>query len=377
MVETIAFQVQGHWNVTNKKTLSASIFTGKTIRPGQWPNQWHDWQWQFKNRLHSLPQLAAWLALPPDRLRRLRPVVNAYPLSITPYYLSLIDGNDDHDPIRRQCFPDLQEIRFSLGGEADPLAEHEQMPVPGLVHRYADRCLILTTHVCSVYCRHCNRKRLWGQKPAAPTSNYYPAMMAYIAQTPSIREVILSGGDPLILSDETLDRLLASLRAIPHVEVIRIGSRVPAVLPMRITEDLCRILRRYRPLWLNTQFNHPREITPESGTACDRLVSAGIPVSNQSVLLKGVNDNEGVMGALLYKLQEISVRPYYLFQCDPVAGTDHFRVDIPKGMAIMESLWSTHSGLCLPRYVLDIPGAKGKIPLQPFSLQSAPCLPKP
>jgi len=340
-------------------------------------SEWFDWRWQYKNRIRTLPQLAAAFNLSPEAVSPLQSVVKVYPLSITPYYLSLIDRNNEQDPLRRQCFPDLQETRFSLGGEEDPLEENRLMPVPGLVHRYPDRCLILVTHACSVHCRHCNRKRLWGQKTAAPPEVYFQPMIDYIARTSAIREVILSGGDPLILPDKFLGRLLKALRAIPHVDVIRIGSRVPVVLPMRITPALCDLLGRYRPLWLNTQFNHAREITPEAAAACERLLLAGIPVSNQSVLLKDVNDDDDTMRDLLYGLQKISVRPYYLFQCDPIKGTDHFRVDIWKGMDMMEKLWRCVSGLCLPRYVLDVPGARGKIPLQPYSLQPAPHSPKP
>jgi len=349
----------------------------KTFTETALPEEWRDWRWQYKNRIRSFKDLSPLLDMSPEDVRDGQRAASVYPLSITPYYLSLIDRADAQDPIRRQCIPDAREIDFSLGGENDPLAEHEQMPVPGLVHRYADRCLILATQICTVYCRHCNRKRLWKQKsPGIGNASYFQPMIDYIARSPQIREVILSGGDPLTLPEETLDRILGSLRAIDHVKVLRIGSRVPVVLPMRITPELCSMLKRHRPLWLNTQFNHPREITPEAAAACDRLLTAGIPVSNQSVLLKGVNDNVDTMRDLLCGLQEIAVRPYYLFQCDPVKGTDHFRTDIWRGMEIMEKLWSDLSGLCLPRYVLDVPGTRGKIPLQPFSLQPASSCPK-
>ena len=351
-------------------SLCRSLFAGVS------PAEWSDWRWQYKNRIRSLSPLAGRIDVSPQEILEQRRVVGLYPMAITPYYWSLIEGRNDTDPIRRQCFPDLREVQFSLGGEEDPLEEGRQMPVSGLVHRYSDRCLILATSSCSVYCRHCNRKRLWQQRPSAASRAYFMPMLDYIARTASIREVILSGGDPFTLSDKTLDWLLRALRAIPHVEIIRIGTRMPVVLPMRITPELCKILRLCRPVWLNTQFNHPREITSESTAACDRLICAGIPVSNQSVLLKGVNDDYETMRDLLHGLQRISVRPYYLFQCDPVKGTDHFRVDIWKGMEIIERLWSNVSGLCLPRYVLDVPGAPGKIPLQPFSLQSAPRMPK-
>ena len=330
-------------------------------------DHWQDWRWQFRNRLRRLSRLDCTVAGLPLQRRALQAVASAYPMSITPYYLSLIDLKDPQDPLRRQCVPDLKEIQFSLGGVEDPLEERRDMPVPGLIHRYPDRCLMLTTHVCAVYCRHCNRKRLWDERP--PTAAHPPlqAMFDYIRKEKKIREVILSGGDPLTLSDRALGAILKSLRAIPHVEVVRIGSRTPAVMPMRITADLCKMLRKYRPLWLNTQFNHAREITPAAARACEMLLEAGIPVSNQSVLLRGVNDSCEVMRELLYGLQRISVRPYYLFQCDPVRGTDHFRVDISEGVEIMEKLWNNVSGLCMPRYVVDLPGGRGKMPLQPFS----------
>ncbi len=241
------------------------------------------------------------------------------------------------------------------------------MPGPGLIHRYPDRGLILAARSCAVLCRHCNRKRLWSRPaPRLPRSVRFGPMFRYIAQTPSIREVILSGGDPLTLGDGTIDWLLGNLRAIPHVEVLRIGSRMPVVLPMRITPDLCGILKRHRPLWFNTQFNAPGELTPEAASACERILLAGIPLSSQAVLLRGVNDSEATLETLYNGLQRMGVRPYYLFQCDPVRGTDLFRVDEERGAAIMGRLWSRLSGLCLPRYVRDDPRRGGKIPV-PFA----------
>jgi lysine 2,3-aminomutase len=343
------------------------------LRPwGEIPaSDWHNWQWQFRHRLRRLSTLEGLSGFAAAQRRTLQAVATAYPLSVTPYYLSLMDVRDQQDPLRRQCFPDDQEIHFSLGGIEDPLEERRDMPVPGLIHRYADRCLMLTTSACAVYCRHCNRKRLWGLKqPAARQSRLQP-MFDYIRRQKQVREVILSGGDPLTLSDPALTGILRSLRAIAHVEVLRIGSRTPAVMPMRITPELCKTLRKYRPLWFNTQFNHPREITPDAARACEMLLEAGIPVSNQSVLLRGVNDSYEVMRELLYGLQRISVRPYYLFQCDPVRGTDHFRVDIGQGIDIMEKLSRHISGLCIPRYVVDLPGGRGKMPLQTFSFSPA------
>lgn len=330
-------------------------------------DRWRDWQWQLRNRVRSLTGLAAAMGLPARRLAPLGPVLRTYPLAITPYYWSLIDAADPDDPLLRQCMPDRRELDCSGGGLDDPLGEEAAMPVPGLIHRYPDRCLAIVTNECAVYCRHCNRKRMWGGPGYGRTRKRLQAMVDYVARTPAVREVIVSGGDPLLIAEGLLDWFLGALRAIPHLEVLRIGSRVPATLPMRITPELCAMLKRHRPLWFNTQFNHRREITPDAAAACEMLLSAGIPVSNQSVLLRGVNDDTETMRDLLTALERISVRPYYLFQCDPVRGTDHFRSDLVRGMEIMERLWRTVSGLCLPRYVLDCPGGRGKIPLQPLS----------
>jgi lysine 2,3-aminomutase len=330
--------------------------------------EWNDWKWQFRNRVRSLRQLASILNRPIASLAVYGPVLRTFPMAITPYYLSLLDPTDESDALRRQCFPDPRELTFSLGGIPDPLDEERDMPVPGLIRRYPDRCLAIVTGNCAVYCRHCNRKRMWRTDKSGRTRDRLQAMVDYVARTPALREIIVSGGDPLLISERLLDWFLGSLRAIPHVEVLRIGSRAPVTLPMRITPELCAMLKRHRPLWFNTQFNHAMEITKESAEACERLLEAGIPVGNQSVLLRGVNDDYESMRELLCGLERISVRPYYLFQCDPVRGTDHFRAEIWNGMEIMERLWRNISGLCLPRYVLDCPGGRGKIPLQPFSL---------
>jgi lysine 2,3-aminomutase len=342
--------------------------TGSETGVGAPVAEWNDWKWQFRNRVRSLSQLASVLNRPVASLAPCGPVLRTYPIAITPYYLSLLDPADENDPLRRQCFPDPRELNFSLGGVEDPLDEERDMPVPGLIHRYSDRCLAIVTGTCAVYCRHCNRKRMWRTDKPGRTRERLQAMVDYVARTPVLREVIVSGGDPLLISERLLDWFLGALRAIPHVEVLRIGSRAPVTLPMRITPELCTMLKRHRPLWFNTQFNHALEITEESARACEMLLAAGIPVGNQSVLLRGVNDDYESMRDLLYGLERISVRPYYLFQCDPVRGTDHFRAEIWTGMEIMERLWRNISGLCLPRYVLDCPGGRGKIPLQPFSL---------
>jgi len=356
--------------MTGSRALQAGGFVcGHKIGRGLWEGasaqQWGDWEWQFRNRVRSLKQLASVINTPVESLAACRPVTKTYPLAITPYYLSLMDAAEGDDPLRGQCFPDPRELDLSLGEEADdPLGEETAMPVPGLIHRYPDRCLLIVTNACAVYCRHCNRKRIWGDEKHRGVREWLQPMIDHVARTPSLREVIISGGDPLLLSDGLLECLLGALRAIPHVEVLRIGSRAPVTLPMRVTPELAVMLKRHRPLWFNTQFNHVREITPESTRACERLLMAGIPVSNQSVLLKGINDDYETMRDLLIGLERISVRPYYLFQCDPVRGVNHFRAEIRGGMEIMEKLRQNVSGLCLPRYVLDCPGGRGKIPLQ-------------
>ena len=329
---------------------------------------WLDWKWQYNNRLQTIDRLAGYFNLSPEKLHEWKAVARYYRFSITPYYFSLMDATDDNDPIRLQCLPDQKETDFSSGSATDPLDEGRDMRVPGLVHRYPDRCVAIITNICATYCRHCNRKQLWKVDAREYNRGYLRAMIDYVSQSPHVREVIVSGGDPLTMKESTLEWFLRSLRSIPHVEILRIGSRIPVVMPMRITRQLCSMLHKYRPLWFNTQFNHPREITPEAGRACEMLMEEGIPVSNQSVFLRGVNDNYETMRTLLYGLQRISVRPYYLFHCDPVKGADHFRTDVLSGICIMEKLWKNISGLCIPQYVYDVPGGKGKFPVHPFSL---------
>lgn len=344
----------------NKKIL-LSCFQNASAR------NWHDWRWQFHHRVTSMTEFAAIFNKPGLRPDRLRPVLAIYPMAITPYYLSLINEEDASDPLALQCIPDIREIEFSADCSADPLNEEGSMPAPELIHRYPDRALALVSKTCAIYCRHCNRKRSWKAGQATPLKLRLQRMVSYVAESPGIREVILSGGDPLSYDDSKLEMILSSFAAIPHVEVMRIGSRMPVVLPMRITKNLCRILRRYRPLWFNTQFNHPVEITPEAKRACQMLLEAGIPVSNQSVLLKGVNDSPAVMRNLLHGLQNISIRPYYLFHCEPVEGCGHFRTGIRTGVAMMEELRRHCSGLALPQYVADLPGEAGKVPLLALS----------
>ncbi|MCX7981866.1 MAG: KamA family radical SAM protein [Syntrophales bacterium] len=325
-------------------------------------NATSNWRYQWRRRIKSPKALAEMTGVSTATYEQWNKVAQVYPISVTPYFFSLAVPGDILDPIYRQFVPDESEIGLS-SEKPDPLGEEEHMPVPGLIRRYEDRCLILTTHLCAVYCRHCNRKRYWSGRGAIRIERSFPAILAYLKRETSIREVILSGGDPLVLPDGKLEYLLRQIRKIPRVEVIRIGTRIPVVMPMRITKRLAGMLRKYRPLWVMTQFNHPREITPWSQMACERLISAGIPVSNQSVLLKDINDDFITLQSLFRALVRISVRPYYLFQCDPVRGTTHFQVPIEKGKELMKSIWSSTSGLCLPRYVVDLPGRQGKVAL--------------
>jgi len=344
-------------------------------RRGLWPDvpdsHWEDWQWQMANRLGTFEQLRSLLNLTPYQSQRFKTLLKTFHYSITPYYLSLIDWNDPADPVRLQCVPDLREMDLKIVGNSDPLEEEEDMQVPGLVHRYPDRVLAIVTGMCTMYCRHCTRKRIWHEGEWMRSRKELEMMAAYVRRTPAVREVVISGGDPLIMNMELLDWFMGELRSIPHVEVLRIGTRVPVVLPMRVTEDLAQMLKKHRPLWINTQFNHAREVTPEAAAACDRLLTAGIPVSNQSVLLRGINDSTKAMKELCHALQRIMVRPYYLYQCDPVVGVEHFRTSIWKGIEIIESLRGHTGGLCIPSFVVDAPGGGGKIPLQPFYLLSA------
>ncbi|AJE03359.1 KamA family radical SAM protein [Geobacter pickeringii] len=291
----------------------------------------------------------------------LAPVVRRYPLRITRHYLGLIQGVGD--PIWRQCVPDLQELEDDQ--QADPLDEERLSPVPGLIHRYPDRVVWLVSNECAVYCRFCMRKRRVGCPGQSADDRTVEDALRYIAETPQIRDVILSGGDPLLLDDDFLELILARLAAIPHVEMVRIGTRAPVTLPERITLRLCRMLRRYHPLYVNTHFNHPREITPEAAHACARLANAGIPLGNQTVLLRGVNDDPAVMALLMQRLLAIRVRPYYIHQMDLVRGTRHFRTTVDTGLSIMERLRGHTSGMAAPYYVIDAPGGKGKIPLLP------------
>ena len=327
--------------------------------------QWNDWHWQVRNRIETLEDLKKYISLTPEEEEGVKACLGTLRMAITPYYISLIDPDDPHDPVRRQAIPTAAELCQSPADLLDPLHEDADSPAPGLTHRYPDRVLLLITDQCSMYCRHCTRRRFAGQKDAGLPVDQIDLAIDYIAAHPEVRDVLLSGGDALLVSDERLEYIIGRLRAIPHVEIVRIGSRTPVVLPQRITPELCNMLKKYHPVWLNTHFNHPNEITAESAAACARLADAGVPLGNQSVLLAGVNDCVHVMKKLVNELVRIRVRPYYIYQCDLSMGLEHFRTPVSKGIEIIEALRGHTSGFCVPTFVVDAPGGGGKTPVMP------------
>jgi len=332
--------------------------------------QWNDWKWQLTHTINTLEDLQQVIELTDEEIEGIQHVKESMPLRITPYYAMLMDPNDPLCPIRLQAVPISHEMQRSPWDMEDPLAEDEDAPAPGLTHRYPDRVLFLITNQCSMYCRHCTRRRFSGQVGHAVPKPQLDAAIDYIRRTPAVRDVLLSGGDGLLVNDRILEYIISSLRAIPHVEIIRIGTRAPVVFPQRITDDLCTMLRKYHPVWINTHFNHPDELTPEAITACEKLADAGVPLGNQSVLMRGVNDCVHIMKDLLHKLVKTRVRPYYIYQCDLSEGIGHFRTSVAKGIEIMEQLRGHTSGYAVPTFVVDAPGGGGKIPVMPQYLIS-------
>ena len=331
--------------------------------------KWTDWRWQLSHRLNSVEDFEQILQLTESERKGLSQS-DLFRVDITPYFVSLIDPDDPHDPIRKQVIPQEGEIVPFTGMMDDSLAEDRDSPVPGLVHRYPDRVLMLTTTQCASYCRYCTRSRIVGDPTETFSKAEFEKQLDYIRKTPQIRDVLLSGGDPLTLSPKILEFLLSELRDIPHVEIIRLGSRTPVFMPMRITDELCDMLSQYHPLWINIHVNHPNEITKELADACDKLSRAGIPLGNQSVLLAGINDCVHIQRKLLHDLVKIRVRPYYLYQCDLVHGAGHFRTPVSKGIEIIEGLRGHTSGYAVPTFVVDAPGGGGKIPVGPNYLIS-------
>lgn len=342
---------------------------GESRRKQYFPNvsdaDWNNWKWQVANRIETVEELKKYITLQPGEEEAIRESLKTIRMAITPYYLSLIDNNDPNSPIRKQAVPSINELHKSEADLDDPLHEDSDSPVPGLTHRYPDRVLFLITDMCSMYCRHCTRRRFAGQHDAAVPMERIDKCIDYIARTPQVRDVLLSGGDALLVSDSTLEYIIQKLRAIPHVEIIRIGTRTPVVMPQRITPELVNMLKKYHPIWLNTHFNHSDEVTEESRQACARLADAGIPLGNQSVLLRGVNDCPHIMKELVHNLVKMRVRPYYIYQCDLSTGIEHFRTPVSKGIEIIENLRGHTSGYAVPTFVVDAPGGGGKIPVAP------------
>ena len=328
-------------------------------------HEWRDWHWQLRNRITSADRLSemirlSWLE------RRAVEQGQSLPLAITPYYASLLDPDDAKQPLRRTVIPTIDECMPCSGEREDPLEEERDSPVPGIVHRYPDRVLFLVTDFCSTYCRYCTRSRMVGDNHRYQTDvKDWEKGIAYIAANPDIRDVLLSGGDPLTLSDERLEWLLSRLWKIPHLEMLRIGTKVPVVMPQRITPALVSLLKRYHPLWMSIHVTHPDELTPEMHQACNRLADAGIPLGSQTVLLSGINDDVGTMKQLMQGLLRFRVKPYYLYQCDPIPGSSHFRTPVSKGLEMIRGLRGHTTGYAVPNYVIDAPGGGGKIPLLP------------
>jgi len=335
-------------------------------------NQWSDWRWQMRNRIRSLQELSQRFPNIPVS-QGMAAAAAKFPLAITPYYASLIRSLDSSDPVFQQCVPQRQELFDPPCLKDDPLEEDEDMPVPGLVHRYGDRALLISTSTCGSYCRHCTRKRVAGHRETSISAIRLGQVTEYLSAHPEIKDVVVSGGDPFTMSTAALEKVIAAVRSVPSVDIIRVGTRTPVVMPMRITADLVRMLHKYHPIFVNTHFNHPVELTPEAVAACTRLADAGIPVGNQTVLLKGVNDDAKVLEELFRGLLRARVRPYYLFQCDLVRGVEHFRTPLSRGIEIMEYLRGRLSGLGIPAFVVDAPHGGGKIPVLPnYIVSSSP-----
>lgn len=323
---------------------------------------WNDWHWQIRNAIRTKAELEKYLVLSEEEKSAFESCSHL-PLSITPYYLSLCSATDSNDPIRRTMVPSPKESVCVTGESEDPLGEDGHSPTEGLIHRYPDRVLLLAIDMCSAYCRYCTRSRLVGHKKVGFNKERIQKALAYIREHREIRDVLVSGGDPLYLSDQNLDWLLGEIRKISHVELVRMGTKMPAVLPQRITPELVNILKKYHPFWMSLHFAHPSECTSESYLACSRLADAGIPLGSQTVLLKGINDDVGVMKSLMHNLLRMRVKPYYIYQCDPIVGSSHFRTSVSKGLEVMEGLRGHTTGYAVPTYVIDAPGGGGKIPI--------------
>ena len=343
--------------------MNEKIFSYFNVTPDS--AEWNDWKWQYRNRITTAGELSRIISLSLSEQREIADSLGRFRMAITPYFATLLDPGDPSCPLRMQAVPSVMETRVFPWEMKDPLNEENNSPVPCIVHRYPDRVLFLVTRCCAMYCRHCVRKRYVGEEDCPITAAEKERAIDYIARTPQIRDVLVSGGDPLTLDDGNLEEIISALRAIDHVQVIRIGTRIPVVLPMRITESLLSMLKKYHPVWMNVHFNHPRELTAQSIKACADIANAGIPLGNQTVLLRNINDNTETMKELLLRLVQARVRPYYIFQCDLFEGSEHFRTRAETGIEIMRNITGNISGFAIPRFVVDAPGGGGKVPLNP------------
>ncbi|AIO18743.1 L-lysine 2,3-aminomutase [Candidatus Izimaplasma bacterium HR1] len=341
--------------------------------PNVTDEEWNDWHWQVKNRITTVEDLKKYIELDESELDIINNVLGQFRMAITPYYLTLINPDNKKDPVRLQAVPMVNEMHVGIHDLDDPLHEEGDSVVPGLTHRYPDRVLFLITDMCSMYCRHCTRRRFAGQKDTGSKMDNVDKAIEYIRNHPEVNDVLISGGDALLVSDARLEYIFSELRKIDHVGVIRLGSRTPVVMPQRITKDLVNMIKKYHPIWVNTHFNHSKELTPEAKRALDLMADAGIPLGNQSVLLKGVNDCVNVMKKLVKRLIQVRVRPYYIYQCDLSKGIEHFRTPVSKGIEIIEGLRGHISGIAVPTFVVDAPGGGGKIPVMPnYIISQAP-----
>ncbi|MCM8780433.1 MAG: lysine 2,3-aminomutase [Candidatus Omnitrophica bacterium] len=365
-------------DIDNQKTLQEATAQSRSIRrytdyqqitlyKDINPLDWEDWHWQIRHRICTKDELAQVIKLTPDEEEGIRKAKGRLSLAITPYWVSLMDPEDPDCPLRRQAVPVSAESVISPHEMVDPCAEDRDSPAPHLVHRYPDRVLLLATEQCAMYCRHCTRRRLVGDREVHSNGDVsrFDAAVEYIKSNRKIRDVLISGGDPFVLEDNEIDAILERIRSIPHVEFLRIGTRVPVTLPQRVTEELIKVLKKYSPIWVSIHFNHPKEITKRCKMACDMLADAGIPLGSQTVLLRGINDRPYIMKKLMHELLKIRVRPYYIYQCDLVRGTQHFRTPVAVGINIMEKLRGHTTGYAVPTYVVDAPGGGGKIPVGP------------
>jgi len=347
----------------------ARSFLHDIEEPSQQP-EWKDWRWQLKNRITTLAEIKPLMELTFEEEEGIKRSKGRLAMAITPYFFSLIDKTNPNCPIRRQAIPRIEEFSISRFDMIDPCGEDSHSPVPGLVHRYPDRVLLMVTESCAMYCRYCTRRRMVGEGQLPMSVERFEEAYRYIRSKRAIRDVLISGGDPLMLKTRHLEYYLKSLRSIPHIDILRIGTRVPVTLPMRIDRKLVEMLKRYHPLYMSIHFSHPKEITPEVREACSMLADAGIPLGSQTVLLKWINDKPGIMKRLMQELLKIRVRPYYIYQCDLAVGTSHFRTPLSAGVNIIEKLRGHTTGYAVPTFVVDAPGGGGKIPVGPTYLLS-------